>query len=40
MLLEHPEGSEDQRIALRLHFYRDLATVEDTLMIREHYIYA
>lgn len=40
MLLNDHERPEDQRMALRLHFYRDLATVEEHLMIREHYIYA
>ena len=40
LLLDQTEGSEDQRIALRLHFYRDFAAIEESLMIREHYIYA
>lgn len=40
LLLEQSDSPEDQRIALRLHFYRDFAAIEDSLMIREHYIYA
>ncbi|HAA58589.1 MAG TPA: hypothetical protein DCE42_27755 [Myxococcales bacterium] len=38
LLLEADE--EDERsMQLRLHFYRDLAAVEEHLMIREHHIY-